>query len=214
LAQQLGFRGIDLPCIPNSGGISIYSNTDVKSKTSSRNQIIVKGYGGTFGRIGLALEALSRIIAGFPSMKVFIYSVTDDIKPSVEEFRLKFPSQVSYRTTRDQLSISEIRSKMLLSRIYIGCSDSDGISTSFLEALTCGTFPIQSNTSCASEWVEKGFEAYTVNLDVEELTVAILSALKNDDLVDTAQVINASLAKEYLDVEIVKRKALEFYSSQ
>ena len=214
LAKQLGFRGIDLPCIPNSGGISLCSDTNENSKTSSRKQIIVKGYGGTFGRIDLVLESLSRLISGFPSINVFIYSVTDDVRQSVEEFRVKFPLQVTYQTTRDQLSIGEMRIKMLLSRIYIGCSNSDGISTSFLEALTCGAFAIQSNTSCASEWLQKGFVAHTVDLDVENLTIAILNALQDDDLVDSAQVINSSLSKEYLDIEIVKRKALSFYSSK
>jgi hypothetical protein len=45
------------------------------------------------------------------------------------------------------------------SRIYIGASRSDGISTSFLEALVLGAYPIQTNTSCGNEWVEKGFHA-------------------------------------------------------
>jgi hypothetical protein len=39
-------------------------------------------------------------------------------------------------------------------RIYLGVSKTDGISTSLLESIARGAFPIQSVTSCANEWVE------------------------------------------------------------
>ncbi len=211
LARQLGFMGVDLPCIPNSGGIAISLNIYESIKPSERKQIIVKGYGGSFGRIDLVLNALSRVLGDFPSIIVLIYSVTDDIRALVEDFCHRFPTRVSFRTVHQQLTIEEMRREMLSSRIYIGCSKSDGISTSFLEALSCGTFPIQTQTSCASEWVEKGFIADTVDLDVDELSNSILNALKDNDLVDNAQLTNASLSKEYLDIEIIKRKALDFY---
>src|SRR5208282_406757 len=41
-------------------------------------------------------------------------------------------------------------------RVSIGLSISDAISTSFLEAIMMGSFPIQSNTSCANEWIKCG----------------------------------------------------------
>ena len=40
------------------------------------------------------------------------------------------------------------------SRIYLGISISDAISTSVLESMAMGCFPIQTNTSCCEEWFE------------------------------------------------------------
>jgi glycosyltransferase involved in cell wall biosynthesis len=41
-------------------------------------------------------------------------------------------------------------------RISITLNISDGVSTSLLEAIVMGAFPIQSYTACANEWVEDG----------------------------------------------------------
>ncbi len=41
-------------------------------------------------------------------------------------------------------------------RISIGLSIGDAISTSLLEAIVMGSFPIQSWTSCADEWIVDG----------------------------------------------------------
>jgi hypothetical protein len=38
-------------------------------------------------------------------------------------------------------------------RIYIGISLSDGISTSLLEAMAMGAFPIQTSTACVEDWI-------------------------------------------------------------
>jgi glycosyltransferase involved in cell wall biosynthesis len=37
-------------------------------------------------------------------------------------------------------------------RIYVGISLSDGISTSLLEAMAMGAFPIQTSTACVDDW--------------------------------------------------------------
>jgi len=47
-------------------------------------------------------------------------------------------------------------------RIYIGLSISDAISTSLLEAMVMGAFPIQSCTACADEWIEDGKSGFIV----------------------------------------------------
>ena len=97
------------------------------------------------------------------------------------------------------------------SRIHIGCSKSDGISTAFLESLICGAYPVQTNTSCADEWVDRGALAAIVNLDSNEILNHVLNALKDDQLVDKAAEINYIVAKKYLDYEVVQKQALEFY---
>jgi glycosyltransferase involved in cell wall biosynthesis len=97
-------------------------------------------------------------------------------------------------------------------RIYLGCSISDGISTSFLESLVAGAYPIQTVTSCANEWINKGADATLVKLDVEEIRNAIEFALINDEFVDTAQAKNMAVAKTFLNNTNIRLQALSFYS--
>jgi glycosyltransferase involved in cell wall biosynthesis len=78
-----------------------------------------------------------------------------------------------------------------LARISIGLSIGDAISTSLLEAMAMGSFPIQSCTACASEWFEDGVSGLIVTPeDPEDVEKAIRKALLDDDLVNSAANIN------------------------
>jgi hypothetical protein len=98
-----------------------------------------------------------------------------------------------------------------MSRIYIGCSISDGISTSFLEALTKGVYPIQTNTSCAGEWIDKGAVASLINLDIDQLDEALHLAITDDKVVDFAAKKNLDVASNLLTSAKVAPVAQKFY---
>jgi glycosyltransferase involved in cell wall biosynthesis len=97
-------------------------------------------------------------------------------------------------------------------RVYIGLSISDAISTSMLEAVVMGAFPIQSNTSCANEWISHGSGGFIVPAeDPEIISKAIREAVLNDSLVDNADEINKKLAYERLDEKIIKPQVIAMY---
>jgi hypothetical protein len=97
------------------------------------------------------------------------------------------------------------------SRVYIGCSESDGISTSFLESLVTGAYPIQTNTSCANEWILKGAIGSLVKLDSQEILNEIRVALRDDDLVNNASLINYQVSRKYLAKSEIEKIASDFY---
>jgi hypothetical protein len=70
-------------------------------------------------------------------------------------------------------------------RIYIGISLSDGISTSLLEAMATGCYPIQTNTSCADEWVAAESGSIT-KIDPIIVSKQLKDHLASDTLVDDA----------------------------
>jgi glycosyltransferase involved in cell wall biosynthesis len=108
--------------------------------------------------------------------------------------------------------MSDMYDKFAASRIYIGASRSDGISTSFLEALALGAYPIQTNTSCGNEWVEKGFQAHII----EPSQNAILEALIVSDQLPNLEEVrlkNKNLAAKFLDFEAIKLSSLKFYGA-
>lgn len=211
LAKTLGFKGSNLPCIPNAGGFTLPSTSD-SVRTSLRSTIVAKTYGGIFGQGELIISALSRLLISQENYDVFFYSVTDELVKSVSELSKKFPGRIRWSTRREPLSRIEMRALFLEARIYVGASLSDGISTSFLEALVYGAYPIQTKTSCAGDWVQLGAKAHIVGLNSTEIESAILLALNDDVLVDEAQEANMEISRKYLENEIVSQVARSFYS--
>jgi glycosyltransferase involved in cell wall biosynthesis len=210
LAKQLGFKGVALPCIPNAGGFSLH-NLSSNSRASSRRNIVVKTYGGTFGRGDLPIIAVGKILSEFQTFSAYFYSVTDDLLEMVKALVQEFPERVQFSPQSAPIPSNELASIFQNSRVYIGCSVSDGISTSFLESLVSGAYPIQTDSSCASEWVTSGAIASVIPLDLEILNRELRRALSDDELVDRAQTLNRELSAELLDFEVVKSKALTFY---
>ena len=211
LALNLGFAGKLLPCNPNSGGFG-FDAGELEVRNIDRDLILVKGYGGIFGRAKLAVEAINSILVEFPKIKIFYYSVTSDIKPLIQNQIKSFNNPISFSTVKSPLSHREILEKFMKSKIYIGISESDGISTSFLEAICAGAYPIQSNTSCANEWIDRGIKGSIVGLSVEEIKKAIRYALLNENLVDVVTINNLSIAKIHLNYNKIKNDSLKFYN--
>jgi glycosyltransferase involved in cell wall biosynthesis len=131
----------------------------------------------------------------------------------VEQLRAKFPDRVQYSGRRSSLSPVQMRNHFLESRVYVGASRSDGISTSFLEALVSGCYPVQTNTSCADEWIKYGAKATLVGIDILQITDALESALTSDSLVDEAQQENYRIAVSHLSSDVIKPLAFTFYSN-
>jgi hypothetical protein len=211
LALDLGFKGVQLPCIPNGGGLIDSEILEVGIPASERKNIVVKAYGGTFGRGDLAIQALAKILAEDKEMTAYFYSVTEDLIISVKQLRQQFGKRVNYSTTKNPISQEELSSIFVNSRIYIGCSISDGISTSFLEALTKGVYPIQTSSSCAGEWVTKGAVASLVDLILDDLYTIIMTVMHNKSLIEFASKSNLEIANQHLRIDDIRVKANIFY---
>jgi hypothetical protein len=210
LAVSLGFSGALLPCIPNSGGVN-FDETFTVSENDHRDLIIVKGYGGMFGRVDLAITAIDKILADFPKVRVFYYSVTDDIKPLVLKQIKSFPNEIKFSTIKTPLPYQEIMNRFKTAKIYVGISESDGISTSFLDAICTGAYPVQSNTSCANEWFERGIKGSLVGLSSNEVEKAIRYVFQNEYTVKLSTVDNYTIARRHLDYGKILNSALKFY---
>jgi hypothetical protein len=213
LATDLGFTGQQLPCIPNGGGLITGEALSTEPPTSTRKNIVVKTYGGTFGRGDLAIEAVSKILEEHYELTAYFYSVTDDLLSQVLELESKFGSRVNYSTLRKPISHRQLEDIFAMSRIYIGCSISDGISTSFLEALMTGVYPIQTNTSCAGEWIGKGVSALLIEVNFESLLNGLEKTLEiNGEQLDLITINNLKMVHSILSFEKIKKIALSFYN--
>jgi glycosyltransferase involved in cell wall biosynthesis len=87
-------------------------------------------------------------------------------------------------------------------RVYLGLAISDGLSTSMVEAMTYGAFPIQSKNSSAPEFLENEVTGGIVDpWDIVGISKLLKRALLEDELVNQAALVNFETLKEKYDWE-------------
>lgn len=211
LAAEMGFSGKELPLMPNAGGFEINSIEMQNVSFEERSLIYVKGYGGTFGLGSLSLKATSKILDNFSDVDAVIVSLTSDLAEQAKVLKKRHGKRIKFHRIGSPISQEEVLRTLRKSMVCIGASRSDGISTTFLEALVSGAIPVQTNTSCAYEWTEKGFFAKIVTPSLEEIYEAASEILMNPSSFDSASKNNIELAKQYLDSEKLSLTAQIFY---
>jgi glycosyltransferase involved in cell wall biosynthesis len=213
LAKAYGFQGKVLPVFPNTGGFDLefISRLRKPGLVSERRLVMLKGYQHWAGRALVGLRALERCADLLKGYIVVIYSPSDEVLIAAELFTNStgIPTRIVPLKTPHE----EILSLHGQARISIGLSISDAISTSLLEAMVMGSFPLQSWTACADGWIEDGKTGILVPPeDPEVVEQAVRRALTDDELVNQAAERNYHLAAERLDQSILKPKAIDIYN--
>lgn len=212
LAKQHGFKGKIFTVVPNAGGFDLarIGSLGAKQPTSQRELILVKGYQHFSGRALVALEAIRMCADKLTKYKIRVYGAHPDVRIAAE--------LLAQDTGLDIESLPFIaeHDEMLrlhgAARISIGLGISDGISTSFLEALVMGSFPIQSCTACADEWIEDGLSGFIVPPgDPALIADRIARAAQDDELVDLAARLNAQTVQERLEGSRITEQVLRAY---
>jgi hypothetical protein len=209
IVRQMGFRGPVLPTMPASGGVdfSELPALDELPPPSSRREIHIKGYHGWSGR---ALHILAAVHMGAAALSKFAIRISL-AGPEVE-------AMASLMAARDGLDIAcepyvashaESIDRLARARLSAGMGISDGISTTLLESMAVGTFPIKGNSSCASEWVENGRTGMVLSPhDTRALAEALVRAASDDGLVDGAAPVNRATVEQRWDAA-KNRRAIE-----
>lgn len=211
LAQEMGMTAKPLPVIPNTGGFDIQAIEGIRQlvKPSERRMIMVKGYQHFAGRALTALDAILRCKDILKDYRIVVFSASVEVYARVEELRLCHGLNISILGYSDH-------DKMLRffahARIYLGVSISDAISTSMLEAMAMGAFPIQTNTACCNEWIEDGKSGFIIPANDDRVIAArIRAAVTDDKLIDEAADTNWSEVREKLDQNTLRLKQVDFY---
>ena len=211
LGRTFGFGGPVLPVLPNTGGFDLKKAAQFRQAgpTSARRLILLKGYQNWAGRALVGLRAIQLCAENLRDYRLAVYSATEDVRMAAElvSQNTGIPLDLIPPCSHD-----DILRLYGQARIYVGLSISDAISTSLLEAIVMGAFPIQSCTACADEWITDGQTGLIVPPeDPESIADAIRRAVSDDALVDDASEINMKLASERLDHAIVKEQVVSMY---
>jgi len=212
LAKEMGLRGEILPVIPNAGGFDLAKLKLLRQEkpVSARCIVMLKGYQGWAGRALTAISALERCGEFLNGYDLVIYSPTRETIVAAQQLKKRTGMEVIVLprgTSHEKILRMHGRA-----RVSIGLSLTDGISTSFLEGIVMGSFPIQSCSSCADEWIIHGETGLIVPPeDVDAVAAALRLALSDDSLVDSAEVLNSRMISSRLDHDLIKEQACDFY---
>ncbi len=172
LALNLGFKGKVLPVIPNAGGFEDELLNRPVSPLHERNVIAVKGYHGWVGRAKIALGAVGMISDSLDGTEIVVYSANKSVVQLAKRVSRKSGLSITLHK-KGSLNHAQMLALFARSKIYIGLSESDGISTSLLESMAMGAIPVQTSTSCCDEWFNE------TGVSVTEISVpAVAEAIK------------------------------------
>jgi hypothetical protein len=209
LARNLGFTGQAMPVIPNAGGFSKADFAIPRLAPSERKTIALKGYHGWVGRAKVSLEAVREMSEELRGYKIIVYSADRSV--------LKLAKQISKQTGleikafgKGAMSHKQVLEMFAKSKIYVGLSESDGISTSMLEAMAMGAIPVQTSTACCDEWFgDSGVAVHEIT--VPAVKNAIRQGLRIAEDPSNAQK-NLETVKQRARADVVKQLALKFYT--
>jgi glycosyltransferase involved in cell wall biosynthesis len=210
-ARELGFSGHCFPPTPNAGGFDLAQclSLRVPGPTSQRRWILLKGYQHWAGLALAGLNALERCASCLRDYTIGIFSASRSVAREAERVRRRSGLRIEVLPKLSHVEMLQLHGK---ARISIGISKSDGASTSMLEAIAMGSFPIQTCTACADEWIVEGISGLIVPPDdIEVIAQAIRKAVTDNALVDRAAALNWHVAETRLDAEILRKHAVEMY---
>ena len=206
LARKIatGFEG--LPLMPVAGGLSIRSGPEL-----ARNKIAIKGYENHWGKALAVLEAVSSLKGHLSKFEIVLYSCNRPVIRAAK--RAAKSSNITITTfKKGALSHAQVLKIFETSLVYIGHSLSDGISTSMLEAMAMGAIPIQTDTSCADEWIvdkQTGFLIRPYETDL--LSSALLAIVSSEFDSDYARKENYKVIGARYDPQELGQIAAKYY---
>jgi glycosyltransferase involved in cell wall biosynthesis len=213
LAAEIGFNGLFMETMPNSGGIKIggESSTADSKILSARKTIVIKGYQNVWGQALFALKAIESLSPELQGFRIEMFSC--NFKTIKEAKRLTKATGLEIITHRKHsLSHSQVLAIMRRSIAYIGLSKSDGISTSMIEAMSQGAIPIQSDTSCANEWISNGQDGFLVSFDDwQAVANGLRQIITDQEFVSNARATNYQTMRERYDSNRLAEIAHSYY---
>lgn len=106
-----------------------------------------------------------------------------------------------------QVSLEEVQQALAGSDIYVSASSSDGTSSSLLEAMACGLFPVVSAIPANEAWIEHGDTGLFFDVgDVRGLAEALRRAVLDEGLRHRARDRNRARVAEDGDIAVNMRR--------
>ena len=216
LARSLGMTAKPVGVWPNVAGLDagLARSLTAEGPTSDRRSIMVKGALSGIQTGHVMVDALDRAGDALAGYELLTYQTDPRIEADFQRVAdrhdatwVRLSSFSANERTHEEMLAAHGRS-----RCSVALNMSDGMSSSFIEAAACGSYPVHSDTGCGHEAITGGRGAtYVSPTDPEEVGRAIRRALTDDDLVDTAATSNYRVAAEFFDAARIRTRILDAY---
>lgn len=208
IARQLGFLGKCYSRVYATIGVSLTKYPAILP--SERKCIFIKGYQDNHGRALNALRSLELAKTDLKNFEIYIFSASQSVRIQAELLAIQHDWKI---TCLPRIPQTEMMNYYSNSRLTLSLGISDGISNSMIESMQAGAFPIQSENSCASSFLEDGVSGFIVDpWDLQTIAHRIDTVLNDDTLVDSAVLINRKKLSMEFDFDKGLRKLLALYS--
>ena len=178
---------------------------------SKRKTIAIKGYSGFVGLGPLAVRSLVPLVNELKNYEIVIYSCSYRTAQMAKRLRKQLGLNIQIKL-KHSMTTKQMEDLFLSARVVVGVSLSDGLPATVKEAICTGAFPVQTDTSCAGEWLKDGVSVLLVPPnEIGALSAAILRALTDDQLVDNASEVNQQIARTRMGLSHIKAKLSELY---
>lgn len=209
IAKEMGFDGEIAPLVPNAGGIQSNKVVSEFELTTDRTTIAVKGYHGWVGRAHNVLRVMGSMKEELKDYQIVFFSCNWSTMRLASRVRRATNLDIKY-FGKGKLSHDHMLELFGRSKIYIGISESDGISTSMLEAMSQGAIPVQTLSSCADEWLNNS-GVIVPDTSEDSISIAITKGLEMASRPGPAK-NNRDTILLRATSEIVRKKIRGFYA--
>jgi hypothetical protein len=215
LARAFGLQGTVIGVWPAAGGIDLsqVEHLRLSGPASGRRTIAVKGVTGSYGQGELAFQAIARCADLLDGWEICTYQADSELARQYDELAASHSARHTSVSTADRPTSQDDHLAMHgRSRLSIGFNRSDALSTSFVEAMAMGSFPVQSSSSCGREVAAPGRGAlFVAPSDLDALEFAVRRALTDDALVDSAAALNQAACRTSFDARKIRLQLLDAY---
>ena len=210
IALELGFEGNFAPRAPAFGAIELMP----LRKNPRKRRIMVKAYQNKWGQGKLIIRALESIASKLDGFEIVVFSAENSAYRLAKKLKTNNPHLKVRIHKKNELPHDDLLEMMSDALVYVAASKSDGISASMIEAMACGAFPIQTDTSCASEWLvngETGILIASETLSSDKISEAILNAIGDEARLESARLKNHALITEKISNQRLSDTVLDYY---
>ena len=220
LARQWGFaeKKPDL-VVPGSGGIDLVETAQARPMPNLGELpwleadiplvINPRGFRPGSVRNDIFFQAIPMVLERVPNARFLCAAMQGQEEAENWLAKLKISQQVHLLP---YLSQEQLWALFQRAAVSVSISAHDGTPNSLLEAMAIGCFPIAGDIESLREWIVPGVNGLLVEADkAQALSEALVLALVNPQLRQTAAEINRGIILERAEVNLVRSQIAVFY---
>ena len=208
--SEYGVKEDKILVLPKGVDTNIFTHYERKGPEDSLILISTRQLRKTYNH-DCILRALSLVLTNIPNLEYLICGDGEyRHKLELMAITLKLENNIRFL---GRIMHNELPSFLNSSDIYVSMQESDGVSSSLLEAMACGIFPIVTDIKANRLWIDDGSNGFLIPVnDHLELARKIIAAYENPKLRQEAKSKNIALVKEKVSITSNTIKVVDIYS--